>query len=123
MVDWNNVEGFDRYPKLTESLKEIGNSTEIVFLDEGKDVKAETLQNSLRDKGQKNIKARDSIVFHVKEGEQDKELWLSATSYSNLRELKKIRDENKGTLVDAKVKVTRVSKDDMTTSAFKFEKA
>ena len=123
MVEWNNIGGFDRYPKITDELKEIDDSKTVIFLDDGKDVEAEILQKALIDKGQKNIKARDSIVFHVGCDGKDYEMWISATSYSNLRELKQIRDGNKNTLVDAKIKITRVSKDDMTISSFKFERA
>ena len=120
MVDWDNIANFDRYPILSEELKEIGNTKTVKFLDDGKDVKAEILQESLKKRG---IKARDSIVFVVEDGKDKKEVWLSATSYSNLKELKQVRDDNKGTLVNADVKVSRVSKGDMTEQAFKFEKA
>lgn len=123
MVNWNEINAFERFPKLSDELQNVGDTKTIVFCDEGVDVKAETLQRALNEKGVKNIKARDSIVFHVKSDGKDYEIWLSATSYTNLRELKQIRDDNNKTLVDAKVKVTRESKDDMTTSAFKFEKA
>lgn len=121
MVDWKNVMPlFDRFPKLSEQLKEIGDKANVVFMDDGKFVKSEVLANALKEKGKKNIKARDSEVFHVKSKGVSYELWLSATAFSNLRELKGIADENKGTLINALVTVERVSKGDMSTQAFKF---
>jgi len=123
MVDWDKMEDFDRYGKLSDELKEVNDSMTVIFCDDGKDVNADIIQNALKEKGQKGIKARDSIVFHVKEGTKDYEVWLSATAYTNLRELKKIRDNNKGTLIDANVKVTRVSANDPDQPSFKFEAA
>lgn len=123
MVDWKNVTTFDRFPKLSEQLKEIGNSVTVVFKDDGKSVSAEILGNALKEKGIKNVKARASEVFHVESKGKSYELWLSATAFSNLNELKGIADQNSGTLIGASVKVERVSKDDMTTQAFKFQKA
>ena len=122
MVDWNNVGTFDRYPNIADDMKEVGNVKEITFMDDGIDVNADLIQSSLKQKDIKGIKARDSIVFRVQFDEKDYEMWLSATAYTNLRELKKIRDENKGTLVNAKVKIERVSKDDATQPAFSFER-
>ena len=124
MVDWDNIGSFDRYPNLAEQLKEIGNEQKVKFLDDGKDVKAEIIQEALRQKGQKNIKARDSIVFHVQniKDNKDYEIWVSSTCYTILRVLKGIRDENKNTLIGAEAKIKRVSKDDMTQSAFEFSK-
>lgn len=125
MVDWDKVGNFDRYPNLAEQLKEVGNEKTVVFLDEGRDVDASVIQEALKQKGQKNIKARNSHVFHVKNKEDNKdyEVWISATSYSVLGVLKKVREENKNTLVNAVVKIKRVSKEDMTQSAFEFSKA
>lgn len=123
MVNWDSIGGFDRFPKLSEELKAVGDTRTVIFQDDGKDVSADILQTALKAKGQKGIKARDSIVFAVKCNQKDYEVWLSATSYSNLRELKQIRDSSNGTLKGAKVKISRVSKDDMSIAAFKYESA
>lgn len=123
MVDWNNIQNFERFPNLAKDLENVGDSRTVKFLDEGEDIKAEVLQQALVQKGKKNIKARDSIMFVVEDKSEKKEVWVSATNYTNLRELKAIRDMNGNSLVNAMVKVTRASKDDMTESSFKFEKA
>ena len=121
MVNWNEIGSFDRYPKLSDELTQVGDAQRVIFCDDGTDVPADKIQNAMKEKGVKNIKARDSIVFHVKAGGKDYEVWLSSTSYTNLRELKEIREKNHNTLIDAEVKIQRVSKDDMTTASFKFE--
>ncbi len=125
MPKWDELDSFDRYDKLSDELNSVGDLATVVFQDDGRDVPSDVIQNALTSKGQKNIKARDSVVFHVKQDETNKdfEVWLSATSYTNLRELKAIRDANNGTLKDAKVQVKRMSKEDMTQTAFKFESA
>ena len=124
MVEWNNIGSFERFEKANDLLKEVGASMKIAFKDEGKDIAANVIQDALKNKGVKNIKARDTIVFHVKDRDnKDLELWLSKTSYTNLRELKAIRDDNKDTLIGAWAVMSRTAKDDMTKPSFKFEKA
>jgi hypothetical protein len=122
-VEWDKIGGFERYDKLNDILKSVGDKAIVTFLDDGKEVSAELLQSALKNKGMKNIKARNTIVFVCTNDAKKYEMWLSATAFSNLRELKAIRDANKNTLINAKVKVSRVSKDDMTQQAFKFESA
>lgn len=122
MVEWDKVGDLERYPIL--ELKEIGDFSVVSFLDEGRDVSAELIQKSLKDKGQKGIESRDSIVFHVQDADKKGfEVWLSAKAYTNLGELKSIREANGNSLVFAKVKISRVSKSDHNKPAFKFEKA
>lgn len=124
MVDWDSMDSFERYSKVSDILKNVGDFSDVVFQDDGKEIKAETLQSALKAKGMKNIKARDSIIFVVKDSDGDNmELWLSASSYTNLRELKAIRDTNNKTLKGAKVHIERIGKDDMTKPSFKFTKA
>ena len=123
MPNWDEIGAFNRYPNLTADMKEVGNLKTVEFMDDGVDVSADKIQASFKAKDIKGIKARDSIVFRVKYAESDYEIWISATAYTNLRELKAIRDGNKNSLVGARVKVERVSKDDTTQPAFKFEGA
>lgn len=121
-MDWKGIEKFDRFPNLSIGLQNVKDFAEVTFQGEEKEVPAEVIQKSLVEAGKKNIKARDSLVFHVKDSEnKDYEIWISKTSYTNLRELAEIRENNKGKFEGAKVKITRISKEDMTQNAFKFE--
>lgn len=119
-IDWNSIGGFERYEKLNNHLQSVGDKMDVVFKDDGKLVGKDLLRDALKAKGLKNINAKDSYVFTVENAKVMYELWLSATSYSNLRELKIIRDRNNGTLTGAKVKVERVSKNDTEKASMKF---
>ena len=123
IVDWNAIGDFERHPKLNDVLDTVGKSVNVKFMDDGKEIKADVLASALKAKGIKGIKAKDTIVFVVGNKNEKNELWLSATSYTNLQELKRIRTENGNTLLGAMVKVSRVSKDNPETASFKFERA
>src|SRR3990167_6867433 len=116
-LDWDKIGGFDRHPKI--ALQEVGDTADVVFMDEGTEVSAEKLSEAFKAKGIKKIKAKDSIVFVVEQATEKKEVWLGAQNYSNLSELKKIRESNNNTLVGAKVKISRVSKDDPEVASLK----
>lgn len=123
MVDWNQLDAFERHENLSKLLANEGDSKTAVFKDDGKDVKADVIQASFKEKGVKGIKARDTIVFVVDVAGKTYELWLSATNYTALRQLKAVREANGGTLKNAKCKITRSAKGDMTQSTFNFERA
>ena len=123
MVNWEEVGSFERFPKLNDKLKDVGQKAGVVFLDDGKTIGADVLQTAFKQKGVKGIKAKDTNVFVVTHNGEKHELWISATSYTNMNELKGIRNENGNTLVNAKVVVKRVSKDDPNNPSFQFSKA
>ena len=123
MVDWDGIGGFERYPKLMDGLKDIGDVAYVKFLDEGREVNADIIQKALKDKGQKNIKARDSLVFVVLEENEKKELWVSRSSHTNMNELKAIRAKHGNAFKGALARIERISKDDMAKQSFKFEAA
>ena len=121
-VDWDEVGSFERFDKLNDELKDIGNKCFVVFKDDGNKVDAEKIAAALKEKDVKGIKARDSMVFVVDNEGKDMEFWLSATAYTNLRQLKTIRDANDSTLVKAKAVISRVSKDNPSEPSFLIEK-
>lgn len=127
MVEWDKITSFNRYPKLQqELLKNVGDSVVIVFTSEEKEIPADMLKNKdIRTATGTKVKPRDSIVWTVKNvaDNKDYELWLSATNYTNLRELAKLREENGNKFVGLKAKITRIAKGDPEQANLKFEKA
>lgn len=127
MVEWEKILSFDRFPKLQqELLKNVGDSVVVIFTSEEKDIPAEMLKNKdIKTSSGTKVKPRDSVVWTVKEVNtgKDYELWLSATNYTNLRELAKLRESNGGKFVGLRVKITRIAKGDPEQANLKFEKA
>jgi len=111
----------ERYPKF--KLEKLGESSIIKLLDEGTFVSAEVIQSAFKEKGIKGIKARDSLVFKVLDGQETKEFWVSRTNYTNIRQLADIRKANKNNLVDVLVKVEKVSENDPAKSTLEITKA
>ncbi|MEK6869874.1 MAG: hypothetical protein AABX74_06575 [Nanoarchaeota archaeon] len=108
---WKNIPEFERHPKLREEMKKEGDEMIVTFLSDGKTVSAETLEGAFQRKNISNIKAVDSIVLVVEKEEdsEKREVWHKVTDFRTLRQLKEIRDANGGTLVGARVKVTRIA--------------
>lgn len=123
MVDWNTLDAFNRHDNISKKLPNESNNGIFTFDDEGKEVKADVLGSAMKSKGIKGMKAKDSIVFIVENDKTKYELWLSATNFSALRELKAVRDANNNSLRGAKVRITRASKGDVMQSAYTFSKA
>ena len=103
-----NEGSFERHPRMDSELKEKGQIAEVIFCDDGREISAETLKASMEKKRIENIKAIDSMVFVINWGEDKYELWLKKTQFTNIAELKKIREENGGKLAGAKVKIERI---------------
>lgn len=120
MVDWNVMDSFEKHPSINSELKEVGNNKLILFMDEGKDVSADVLASANKAKGIKGVKAKDQIVFTVKSDNAVYSLWISAQNYTNLKELKKVRDSNGGKFSGARCKVQRVSKGETDKASFSF---
>jgi len=120
---WDNIKEFERYPKLREEMKKAGDEMIITFLTDGKIVPAETLKGAFQRKNINNIKPVDSIVL-VAETEQDsekREVWHKTTDFRTLKQLKDIRDANGGTLIGARVKVTRTAVNEPKQQNWKYE--
>lgn len=123
-IDWKKYEGsFEKLPRINDDVKAQGASAVVVFEDDGKTVDAATMQAALKKAGKTNQKGRDTFIFTVSHNGTRKSLFVPATGYSNMRELNAVRDANKGTMVGAKVKITRVSSNDITQASLKFEPA
>lgn len=121
---WDNVSGdFEKHPTLNADLKKVGDKKTVKALDDGKEVKAATLKKANETAGRKDIVAKDSIVVTVQDGEEKRALWLGATNFTNLNELKEIRDANGGTLEGAEFTVERVSEGDVTKAALQITPA
>ncbi|MEM2445736.1 MAG: hypothetical protein QW734_03675 [Candidatus Bathyarchaeia archaeon] len=127
MVDWDKITFFNRYPKLQqELLKNVGDSVVVVFVSEEKDIPAEMLKGrEIKTATGTKVKPRDSVVWIVRNIADNKEyeLWLSATNYTNLRELAELRKQNGNKFTGLKVKITRIAKGDPEQANLKFEKA
>ena len=120
---WDNVKEFERHPKLREEMKKAGDEMVITFLTDGKIVSAVTLEGAFQRKNISNIKPVDSIVL-VAETEQDsekREVWHKTTDFRTLKQLKDIRDANGGTLIGARVKVTRTAVNEPKQQNWKYE--
>lgn len=100
--DWSQVSDFERFPKL-ESVKKVGSEAKITFQDDGTFVSEKQLKEA------KAKHPRDSIVFVVMENNEKKEFWVASESYSVVKQLKRVREKNGGTLKGAVVKIKRVS--------------
>jgi len=115
-----NFPDFERYPKV--ELKSKGDEVIVGFEDDGKMVSAETLKKVMKEK-KIPYTPRDSIVFVVTEDDEKKELWISATNYSALKELKTIRAENNDDMTGAIVRITRIAENQPNEPNYTFEKA
>lgn len=123
-MEWEKVNKFDRYENLGTALCNVGDFATVTIVGEENEVSADVIQAALKNSGKKNIKARDSLVFHVVDSDKkDWELWVSKTAYSSLSELKQIREENNNKFDGAKMKIERVAKEDMDRASFVFAKA
>lgn len=112
----DDIQVFDRFPKLNDELKEKGASKTVTFLDVGREVDEATLRKS----GAKF--PRNSIIYVVEDNGEKKEFWIGASNFSNLRELKDIRDASGGSLENVKVKITRIEVQAQDKPNWKFEK-
>jgi len=120
---WDNksLSSFERYPKITELVKNVGDKVELVGCDDGSEVPADRIAARYKDTGQKGIKAKDSNVFVVEHEGKQYELWLGATNWTALRQLKEIRDNNGDTLLKAKFTIEKVSENDPEKSTYEFK--
>lgn len=123
-VDWNKYEGtFEKLPSVNDDVKTLNAEAVVTFEDDGKLIDSATMEKALRNAGKTNQKGRDTFVFKVDAKGAKKSLFVPATGYSNMRELKSIRDANKGTMKGAKAKITRISVNDIKQASLKFEAA
>lgn len=114
---------FERHPKVNDVLSNVGDKLDVVFKDNGKLIEANVIANVLKEKKIKGVQARDSMIFVVldEKSKSNMEMWLSASSWSNLAQLRAIRDKNNGTLVGARVKIERVEKENPDKASFDFK--
>ena len=113
---------FERHSKLRDEMTRKGDEVVVTFIDDGKVIPAETIENVFQRNNISNIKPTDSLVFVVEKDEGEKrEIWHKLTDYNTRRQLKEIRDANGGTLVGARVKVTRIAVGDKTRPNWQYE--
>jgi len=106
----DQVQDFERFPKLREEMKNKGDSVVVTFVTEEKTVEADVVKAALERKGIDNIKATKSIVIVAeKEDGERREIWHKVTDFTALKQLKVIKDANSGTLKGARVEVTRLA--------------
>lgn len=103
-----------RYPIL--KLVNIGDKVRIKLIDDGKIVTAEVIGSALKEKKIKGIKPRDSLVFLCEKEGETLEFWISRTNYTNLKQLRDIRDNHNKSLIGVTIKVEKVSENDPTKS-------
>ncbi len=101
-VDWDSFSDFERHPKL-DAMK-VGDKITGIFEDDGNFVSKDVLKEA----GAKH--PRDSIVLVMTVDGEKKEFWVSSKAFSQLRQLKRLKEENAGTLKGLKVVIERVSK-------------
>lgn len=113
---------FDRHPKLREEMKSKGDSIVVTFDSEEKVVSEDVLKSALEKKGYGNIKPAKSIVIvALKENGERREIWHKAKDFTALKQLKAIKDANKGTLKGARVEITRLAVGDKTRANWSYE--
>ena len=108
---WDNIETFQRHPKLRDEMQREGDERIVTFLSDGKVVDEDVIKAALARKNLDRIKSSKSVVFVVEkeEDEEKREIWHRITDFTVLGQLKKIKEANNGTLVGAKVKVKRIA--------------
>lgn len=111
-IDWNAISDFERYPIIE---MKIGDEIKGTFEDDGNFVS----KDQMAQVGAKY--PRDNFVFVLTVGEEKKEFWLGAKNFTILRELKRIREENAGTLKGITFSIKRVS-DQPTETNYEFTK-
>lgn len=99
-TDWNEITDIERHDKF--AMKK-GEKAEVKFLDDGNFVSKKILQDA------KAKHPRDSHIFVLEVGDAKNEWWVSANAFTLMRDLKKLRDENGGTLVGLKATIERIS--------------
>lgn len=122
MVNWKETNIFERFENLSGQIPDVGNSVVGTFLDDGNFVSADKLGIAFKAKGIKEIRPVDSHVFVVELKRNKFEVWIKATNYTNLGELKLIAEKNNNSLIGATVKITRVALRDVNTASLKFER-
>lgn len=124
-VPWNTIGGnFESHPSANQNLKKKGDSISIEFVDDGSLVTKEQIKQARDKKGSKStVPPSDNYVFTVTDlkTKETKSLWMKTTMYTNLGELKEIREANNNTLVGAKAKITKVQTGDATRPSLKIE--
>lgn len=112
---------FEKLPRINDEIKKIGDSAVVTFLADERKIAADVLAKAYKLKNIKGIKAKDTFVFEVEHDKQKKSLFVGSTSYTNLRELASIQKLNRGTLIGAKVKISRIAENDPNSPNYKFE--
>lgn len=114
--NWDELEQeqaqYERYPYITDFLKDIGANITVTFEDDGNVVEKEKISGSL---------AKDSVVFIVYTETKKFEVWLKRTNYTNLGQLREIRKNNNNSLVGVKIYIERIAKNDPMKPSLKFE--
>lgn len=121
MVEWKGIEVFERFKNLSKMIPNVADSIVVRFVDNGSFVSANKLGIAFKAKGIKDIKPVDSHVFIVESAGERYEIWLKATNYTNLGELKIIAEKENYSLVGVVVRITRVALRDVNIASFKFE--
>lgn len=114
--NWQEYSAFDRYTKISDKLKKVGDFITVVFEDEGRLVSEDILKEAMKAKGIKQ-KTSDSYVFTVSAdptGEKY-EFWVKKQNYTIMRQLATIA---KTTLKGKRAVIKRMSSGDPNTSAF-----
>ncbi len=99
-TDWDSVTDIERHEKL--AIKK-GEKVDVEFLDDGNFVSKKILQDA------KAKHPRDSHIFVLDVDGTKNEWWVSANAFSLMRDLKRLRDGNGGTLKGLKATIERVS--------------
>ncbi len=100
-VDWDSFSDFERHPKL--DVMKVGDKVAATLEDDGNFVSKDVLKEA----GAKH--PRDSIVLVMTVDGEKKEFWISSKAFSQIRQLKRLKEENAGTLKGLKVEIERVS--------------
>jgi len=121
---YDKVSSFERYPRLNNILSDVKMNKKIKFESDGNVVSADKIIDSMKKNGIKpKFKVRDSIVYVVSEGLERFEFWISKENYTNLREIKSLKENNKNNLVGVTATITRINKDDASNTSFRVEPA
>lgn len=99
---WNE-RGSVQYEKHESLRLELGKKIKVKFLDEGADVPKKVLA----DAGVQY--PRDCHVFTVETKEGKKSWWVGQKAFGEVNQLKKLADENNGSIAGLDVEIERVS--------------
>lgn len=118
----DNMQDMERHPKLREQMKKKGQKKVVTFVTNDKVVSEDAVKNALQRKNIENIKAKRSLVIVAEDDKGEKfEIWHTETDFTVLKQLKTIKDANGGSLVGARVRVTRLAVNDPHTTNWQYQ--